>query len=245
MGNGRAAAIRYAREGAKVMIVDRDRDSASQTRAMLEDEGGSGAVFEADITDLEQCRNFSRECMERFGRIDVLHNNAAIMQGDDHIATIDAGTWDSILQVNLTGMFHSCKAIIPYMYEQGSGVITNISSTAAVWSGDPYIGYNTSKAGVNGLTTALVIDCARHGVRVNAIMPGLIDTPYGVDATVKTKGLDRDQLVAARNLNVPLNNRMGTAWDVANLAVFLASDEARYITGAIIPVDGGQLLNRI
>ena len=244
VGTGRAAAITFAREGARVLVVDADAGSAEETKAMIDDEGGVACVCQADITQLDQCHAFAQACVKEFGRIDILHNNAGLMQGDDDITNLDEETWDRIHAVNVKGMFFSCKAVVPHMYKQKSGVITNISSTAGVWSGDPYIAYNTSKAGVNGLTTALVIDCARHGVRVNAIMPGMIDTPFGVDSTAATKGLDRDDLVKRRERNIPLNNKLGDAWDVANVAVFLASDEARFVTGAIIPVDGGQLLNR-
>ena len=130
------------------------------------------------------------------------------------------------------------------MQKHQSGSIINISSTAALWSGDPYIAYNTSKAAVNGLTTALVIDCARHGIRVNAVMPGLMNTPMGVDAVVQEKKIEREALVRARNESVPLKGGMGTAWDVANAALFLASEEASFITGVILPVDGGQRLHR-
>jgi NAD(P)-dependent dehydrogenase (short-subunit alcohol dehydrogenase family) len=141
-------------------------------------------------------------------------------------------------------MFLSCKHVLPIMRKQRSGVIINISSTAALWSGNPFIAYNTSKAGVNGLTIAMVIECARYGIRVNAIMPGLINTPMSVDQPAREEGASRKQLAQDRDARVPLRSRMGEAWDVANAALFLASDEARFITGALLPVDGGQALKR-
>lgn len=244
IGNGRATALLFAREGAKLFLVDIDGPSIEETRRMIAGEGGIANVFEADITREDQCKAFARECLRIYGRIDILHNSAGINGGDNEITLLSEQAWDRIMGINLKGMFFCCKHVLPAMQRQSAGAIVNVSSTGALWSGEPYVAYNTSKAGVNGLTKAMVIDCARHGVRVNAIMPGLINTPMGVDAQALEKNLDRNDLVRSRNEAIPLCGKMGEAWDVAHAALFLASDEARFITGAILPVDGGQLLNR-
>ena len=245
MGNGRATALLFAREGARVFLVDRDEASVNETRDMITDQGGEARAFVADVTSAEQCAAFAQACVDAWQRIDILHNNVGTMQGDDSLAKLEEDAWDRIMQVNLKSMFLCCKHVLPTMQHQRSGVITNVSSTAALWSDDAFAAYNTSKAGVNGLTTTLVMDCARYGIRVNAIMPGLIDTPMGVDGPATADGKDREQRARERDRLIPLGAKMGQAQDVANAALFLASDEARFITGAILPVDGGQLLNRI
>jgi NAD(P)-dependent dehydrogenase (short-subunit alcohol dehydrogenase family) len=244
IGNGRATARLFAREGARLLLVDVNREAVEETRDMVAAEGGHAEIFRADITKSDDCAAFAEVCVAEYGRIDILHNNVGVMQGDDEAPLVRETVWDRILDANLKGMFLSCKHVLPVMREQRAGAIVNISSTAALWSGDPYIAYNTSKAGVNGLTQALVIECARYGIRVNAIMPGMIETPMGVDATAATKGIDRGELVERRNAMIPLGAKLGEAWDVAYAALFLASDEAKFITGAILPVDGGQLLQR-
>lgn len=244
IGNGRATALLFAREGARLLLVDRDPDSVEETRQMIVAEGGQAITFTADITKSEQCAAFVEACMAEYGRIDILHNNVGIMRGDNHAIHLTEEVWDMIMDVNLKGMFLSIKHVLPIMKAQSSGVITNISSTSAVWSGVPFIAYNTSKAGVNGLTTALVVKCASYGVRVNAIMPGLMETPMAVDEPATTKSVSRDEVAAKRNAAVPLGGKQGSAWDVAYAALFLASDEAKFITGAILPVDGGLLLRR-
>lgn len=244
IGNGRATAITFAREGAKVLVADINLASAEETCAMIAAAGGTCVSIRADITKAEDCEAFVETCLREYGRLDVLHNSAAINDGDNDVAFLKEEDWDRIQTVNVKGLFLACRAAIRPMRAQKSGAIVNVSSTAALWSGDPYVAYNTSKAAVNGLTTALVLDCARHGIRVNAIMPGLMHTPMGVDAVAREKNLERDALIESRNRSIPLKGGMGDAWDVANAALFLASDEARFITGAILPVDGGQLLKR-
>jgi len=244
IGNGRATAITFAREGARLLVVDADGASAEATVTMIRAEGGTAFAFEADVTRAEECAAFAARAQGAFGSIDILHNNVGIMANDNHAHLLDETAWDRIQAVNVKGMFLACRAVLPAMHAQRAGVIINISATAAISSGDPNIAYSTSKAAVNGLTTALVIDCARHGIRVNAIMPGLLDTPMSMDAVVREKGLNKLALRQARSSAIPLNQRMGDAWDVAKAALFLASDEARFITGAILPLDGGQLLNR-
>ena len=242
IGNGRATAITFAREGARVLVVDLNEASAIETCEMIEKNGDIAVPFAADITKAEDCSAFAKACLSTFGSIDILHNSAAINVGDNHVELLEEQAWDQIQQVNVKGIFLACRAIIPHMQNQGSGAIVNVSSTAAIWSGDPYVAYNTSKAAVNGLTTTMTVDCAKYGIRVNAIMPGTMNTPMGIDAVAREKAVDAEALRTERDNAIPLNGKQGTGWDIANAALFLASDEARFITGAILTVDGGQIL---
>jgi NAD(P)-dependent dehydrogenase (short-subunit alcohol dehydrogenase family) len=182
-------------------------------------------------------------CLERWGRIDILHNNVgvSIAGGDAPITEIEADAFARITAINLQGMVLTCKHAIPVMREQGGGVITNISSIAADIN-YPYVAYRTSKAGVVTLTEHIAITNAAHGIRANAILPGLMDTPMAIENRVGRGGVTREQVIAERNAHVPLRNTMGTAWDVARAALFLASDEASFITGVALAVDGGQRL---
>lgn len=241
IGNGRATAMLFAREGARVLLVDRDRDSVQETLDRIEQEApGSAATFVADITDEDQCRAIVDHALDRFdGRIDVLHNNVGIGAGDGGPTSLDAVAWDRIIDVNLKAMWLTCKHVVPVMREQHAGAIVNISSIAAVAGVGNLTAYKISKAGVNALTQALAVTNARFGIRANAIMPGLIDTPMAVDATARARGVAREDVAAARAHIVPLGHQ-GTAWDVAHAALFLASDEAAFITGVVLPVDGGQ-----
>ncbi len=152
--------------------------------------------------------------------------------------------WDRIMTVNLKSMFLVCKHVLPVMRAQGGGAIVNISSTAALWSGNDYLAYNTAKAGVNALTRNLALENARYGVRANAIMPGLMNTPMAIEGISSERGIAKADLIAERDAAVPLGGKMGSAWDVAHAALFLAGDEARFITGAIRPVEGGLSLRR-
>ncbi|MGH9850850.1 MAG: SDR family NAD(P)-dependent oxidoreductase, partial [Blastocatellia bacterium] len=171
IGNGRATAILFAREGARVALVDRDPESARETQAMIEAEGGACVVCEADITRAADCRAFAQATLDAYGRIDILHNNVGIGAGDAGVVNLSEEAWDRILDVNLKGMFLSCQQVLPVMRQQRQGCIINISSIAAVCS----IGltaYKISKAGVNALTQAMAMGNAKYGIRVNAIMPG-------------------------------------------------------------------------
>jgi NAD(P)-dependent dehydrogenase (short-subunit alcohol dehydrogenase family) len=239
IGNGRATAITFAREGAKLLLVDRDLASADETKAMIEAEGGTASTFEADITQESDCEGFVRTCTDAYGRLDILHNNVGIGIGDAGPTHLTEENWQRIIDVNLKGTFLSCKHALPIMREQRRGVITNISSIAAVCAVG-MVAYKVSKAGVNALTHSLATGNARYGIRVNCIMPGLMDTPMAIETISRVRGIEREQLVAARDAQVPLGAKMGTAWDIANAALFLASDEAKFITGVILPVDGGQ-----
>jgi NAD(P)-dependent dehydrogenase (short-subunit alcohol dehydrogenase family) len=239
IGNGRATAILFAREGARVVLVDRRLDSAQETEKMIKDEGGESFAFEADVSSASDCEAIARTCVETYGRIDILHNNVGIGAGDSGPVGLTEEVWDRIFQVNLKSMFLTCKHVLPQMRKQGSGVILNISSAAAVCSVG-MLAYKTSKAGVNALTHSVAMGNARHGIRANVIMPGLMNTPMAIEGISEGRGIAKDDLIRARDAQVPLSQKMGTAWDIAYAALFLASDEAKFITGVVLPVDGGQ-----
>ena len=243
MGNGRATAVLFAREGARVLAVDRNLDSAEETVGLIRKEGGEAYAFAADVTDESSLRAAVAACLERWKRIDVLHYNVgiSIAGGDAPVTEITAEAFDRIVAVNLRGMVMACKHVLPVMRNQRSGVVINISSIAA-WSDYPYVTYKTSKAAVIALTQQIAIQNAKYGIRANVILPGLIDTPMAVDTRVETSGRSREEIVAERNARVPMG-KMGTAWDVAYAALFLASDEAGFITGVALPVDGGNSVN--
>lgn len=239
IGNGRATAVLFAREGARVLLVDRNLESAKETESMIRDEGGECQSFQADVTSEGDCKEIAEACMEAFGRIDVLHNNVGIGDGDGGITRLTEETWDRIMNVNLKGMFFTCKHVLPVMREQEGGAIVNISSAAAVAS-TGLTAYKTSKAGVNALTHAIATGNAKYGIRCNAIMPGLMNTPMAIEGQAKSRGIAKEELIRLRNERVPLKGGMGSAWDVAFAALYLASDEAKFVTGVILPVDGGQ-----
>jgi NAD(P)-dependent dehydrogenase (short-subunit alcohol dehydrogenase family) len=239
IGNGRATALLLAREGARVMAVDQRLDSAEETCAMIADEGGEAFAFEADVTRESDCEALVAACVERFGALHLLHNNVGIGGGDAGPTQLEEADWDRIMQVNLKSCFLTCKHALPVMRRQSSGSIVNISSAAAVCSVG-IVAYKTSKAGMNAFTHALAIGNARHGIRANVIMPGLMNTPMAIEGISEARGIDREELIRMRDAAVPLGGRMGTAWDVAHAALFLHSDEARFITGVVLPVDGGQ-----
>jgi len=238
IGNGRATAIRFGEEGARVLLVDRDEASAQETLTMMRERGGDGSVFVADVTSERQCAALIAACQQRYGRIDILHNNVGIGTGDRGATSITEEAWDRIFATNVKAVMFTCKHALPVMRGQGSGVITNISSVAAVCAVG-LTAYKTSKAAVNAYTHALATGNARYGIRANVIMPGLMNTPMAIEGNVAL-GHDRSEVIARRDAQVPLGAKMGTGWDVANAALFLASDEAGFITGVCLPVDGGQ-----
>jgi len=238
IGNGRATAQRFAQEGASVCCVDRDLESAQATVESIVNKGGSAVALQADITDEAQCQRVIEQAQEQLGGFDILHNNVGIGSGDTGPTSMTLAVWDNIFRVNLTGIMQVCKYALPVMRSQGHGVITNISSAAAVCSVG-IVAYKTSKAALNAYTHALAMGNAKHGIRANVIMPGLMNTPMAIEGGVAA-GADREALIDRRNRSVPLGGQMGDAWDVANAALFLASDEAGFITGAVLPVDGGQ-----
>jgi NAD(P)-dependent dehydrogenase (short-subunit alcohol dehydrogenase family) len=240
IGNGRATALLFAREGARVLLVDRDGASAAETLAMIEREGGTAKVFAGDVSSEDTCRTMAQACCDAFGRIDILHNNVGIGAGDNELTLVSEEAWDRILNVNLKSAFLACKHVLPVMRQQQQGAITNISSLAAVAAATVLTAYKVSKAGLNALTQVTAMANASYGIRVNAIMPGFIETPMAIDGISRDRGIPKDELIRQRHAAVPLRARMGTAWDVAHAALFLASDEAQFITGVLLPVDGGQ-----
>jgi NAD(P)-dependent dehydrogenase (short-subunit alcohol dehydrogenase family) len=245
IGNGRATAIVFAREGARVALVDRERSAAEDTASEIEAMGAATTVIEADVSSEDDCRAAVAACRERFEGLDVLHHNVGVALGDGWCETIDMSEWERIMRVNAGGALMMAKAALPALREQGSGAITTVSSIAALVAGvaqtnNPPLAYKMSKAALNALTVSLAQSYAQYGVRVNAILPGLIDTPMGVDTVARALRISREDYAALRDQSVPLKGGMGSAWDVANAALFLASDEARFITGALLAVDGGQ-----
>lgn len=239
IGNGRATAIVLAREGARVMVVDSRVESAEETVAMIAAEGGEAQAVAADVTREDNVRAAIEACRSRFGRIDILHNNvgASLALGDAPATELEADAFDRIVAVNLRGMWFACKHALPVMREQGGGSIVNISSMAVRHS-YPYVGYKTTKAAVIALTENVAAANARYNIRANTILPGLMNTPMAIEARVAT-GVPREQVIAERDARVPLGRKMGTAWDIAFAALFLHSDEASFITGVSLPVDGG------
>jgi NAD(P)-dependent dehydrogenase (short-subunit alcohol dehydrogenase family) len=243
MGNGRATALRFAQEGAVVLAVDRDFTSAQQTADMVRAEGGQCTAFEADVTRESTLAAAVRDARGRWGRVDILHNNVgiSIAGGDASPLEITEAVFDHMSAVNLRGTIMACKHVLPIMREQRSGAIINISSVAA-WVDYPLVAYKATKAAMIAYTQQLAIQNAAFGIRANVILPGLMDTPMAVDTRARTSGRSRAEVAAERDAKVPLRKRMGTAWDVANAALFLASDEANFITGVALPVDGGAMV---
>lgn len=237
LGNGKATAIAFAREGARVIAVDRDPSAARETADMIAAEGGRCIAIAADVTDAASVKSAVDSCLKAHGRIDILQNNVGFASLGGPVE-MDEAVWDESMRVNLKGLFLTCKHVLPIMEAQGSGVITNISSIASIrWLGTAYISYSASKAGVNQFTQAIALQYARKGIRANAILPGMMDTPTA-RASLGATFTDEADLVAKRNALCP-TGKMGDAWDVAWASVFLASDEAKYITGVALPVDGG------
>ena len=238
-GNGKATAVLFAREGARVCVIDINRDAVEETAGIIRDEGGECLVDQVDVTDAEQVAAVVAKCVDHWGRVDILHNNVGIL---DVGGPVDASleSWERVVSVNLTSMFLTCKYVLPVMEAQGGGAIVNIASIAGIrYLGIPYVSYSATKGGVLQLTQSVALEYAERGVRVNSILPGLMNTPMIVEPL---KGVyadgDVEKMIQMRNEQVPMKT-MGDAWDVAHAALFLASDEARYITGTQLVVDGG------
>jgi len=246
LGNGRATALLFAREGAKVLAVDLDLESAWDTAALVKEEGGECVAFEADVTREASLQAAVAEAVKRWSRVDILHNNVglSLAGGDADPLEITEAAFDRISAINLRGTIMACKHVLPVMRAQRSGAIINISSIAAWATNYPTVAYKTTKAGMIAYTQQIATHNAEFGIRCNVILPGLIDTPMAVDTRARTWGRTREEVAAARDARVPLRRKMGTAWDVANAALFLASDEASFVTGVALPVDGGSSLLR-
>jgi len=248
-GNGKATAVTFAREGARVLCVDLNAAAANETAEIIAGEGGVATAHAADVSREADVALMVQAGLDAFGRIDVLHNNVGIVEVGGPVETSEAA-WDRQVAVNLKSMYLTCRHAIPHMLSVGEGgkrtegasggAIVNISSIAAIrWTGVPYVGYSATKAGILGLTTSVALQYARQGIRANAILPGLMNTPMIVEPLKDAyAGGDVAAMVAKRDSQCPMGI-MGDAWDVARAALFLASDEARYITGVALPVDGG------
>jgi NAD(P)-dependent dehydrogenase (short-subunit alcohol dehydrogenase family) len=239
-GNGKAAAVAYARAGAVVAAVDLNLAAAEETRDIIRAEGGRCEAFQADVTQSEAIAALVARVLQDHGRIDILHNNVGMaLMGS--VTDLPLEKWRKAIATNLDSVFLACKHVIPVMRAQQRGAIINISSVAAIrYTGYPYPAYYAAKGGVNQLTVGLALEYAASGIRVNAIMPGYIDTPL-IYKDISSQYPSKEAMVAERNARCPMGH-MGTAWDIAQAAVFLASDDAAYITGVCLPVDGGSHL---
>ena len=239
IGNGRACAIRFAEEGARVMCVDRRLDRAEHTVAEITAAGGEAFALGADATSDDECAAFIAACVEAYGTIDVLHNNVGIGTHDTSPSHMTEEVWDSIMRTNLKAAVFATKHVLPVMRANESGSIINISSVAAVCAVG-LAAYKASKAALNAYTHSVALGNAQFGIRANVIMPGLMNAPMAIEGFVAA-GHDREQLIERRNAAVPLKGGMGTAGDIANAALFFASDESSFITGVNLAVDGGQM----
>ena len=240
-GNGKATAVTFAREGAQVFCVDRNGAAAEETAKIIAGEGGMAVAFTADVSRAGEIEAMVAACLKAYGRIDVLDNNVGIAEVGS-VVEVNEASWDRVFAVNLKSAYFAMKHVIPVMVKQGGGSIINISSIASIrHMGISYVTYGTSKAAMNQMTRVTAVECAPKNVRVKAILPGLMKTPMvehsaGLAASYAQGNVD--EMWKKRDAQVPMGH-MGEAWDVANAALFLASDEARYITGIELIVDGG------
>ena len=230
IGNGRAAAILFAREGASVLLVDKDEDAACATRELIREDGFDAEVLAADVTSAEDCRAMAAAAVQRFGKLDILHNNVGIGSRGT-VEQISEEEWDNVMRVNVTSMMLAAKAAVPAMRENGGGAITNVSSIAALRPRG-LTAYSVSKGAVATLTQALAVDHGPDGIRANCILPGPVYTPMVYAAGMSDELRERRRLASLLQIE-------GEPWDIAWAAVYLASDEAKYVTGLIMPVDGG------
>jgi NAD(P)-dependent dehydrogenase (short-subunit alcohol dehydrogenase family) len=237
-GNGRATAVLFAREGARVLVVDRDRAAGQETVDLIHSEKGVCDLSVTDVVDEQSVNRMLADCLRAFGRVDILHNNvgASLPGGPVEMSLED---FRSQLDLNLSSAFLTCKAVLPEMEAQGSGSIINVGSVGGLRHlGHDHIGYSASKAGLIQFSRQIAVRYGRHGIRCNTIIPGLIDTPLLEHRVSRQKGrADLATLNKEAQTRVPLGRR-GDAWDVAYAALYLASDEAKYISGTEILVDG-------
>lgn len=233
IGNGRAIAVLFARHGARLVLVDSRRDAAEATARLVEVEGGEAVVHAADVSEPDGCRAAVEAAVERFAAVHILVNNVGITGARGTAVDVDPDAWDDVMRVNVKSMMLMAKYAVPRITEAGGGAIVNIASIAGLRGGHPSLAYPTSKGAVVNMTRAMASHHAAAGIRVNCVAPGLIYTPR-----VEARG--GDDVREARRRAVPLQ-REGTAWDVAEAALFLAGEGSRWITGQILTVDAGQL----
>lgn len=239
-GNGKAISVLFAREGAKVFAVDLRPGTVEETRSIIASEGGECVSHTADVSKSADVRTFVQRCADTCGRIDILLNNVGILAVGGPEETSEE-TWDRHIEVNVKSMFLTCKYVLPIMRQQPrGGVIVNISSIASIrYTGYPSVAYNASKGAVNQLTQNIAVQYAGKGIRANCVLPGLMNTPMVREPLQNAYGPGGvETMIRERDAQVPLG-KMGDAWDVAYAALFLASDEAKYITGTQLVVDGG------
>src|SRR3979490_2215317 len=245
IGNGRATALTFAREGAKVLCVDHNLESAQETVDMIAARPGTAVAFKADVTKNADIKAMVADAHGRWGRIDILHNNVGVSLagGDAELLELTEEALDRCFAINLKSCIFAAKHVLPIMRQQNSGVIINISSMAVITT-YPYVAYKATKAAMVAFTEQLAYQNAQYGIRANVILPGLMNTPMAVDTRAREFKKSRAEVEAERDSKVPLRKKMGTAWDVANAALFLASDEADFVTGVTLPVDGGASVRR-
>jgi len=243
-GNGKATAVTFARHGAQVLCVDRNAEAAKETADIIAREGGTAAAFAADAARESDIAAMVAACLKQFGRIDVLDNNVGIAEVGSVVDVAEAD-WDRVFAINLKSAYLAMKHVIPVMERQGGGSIINISSIASIRHlGVSYVTYATTKAAMNQMTRTSAVEFAPKRIRVNAILPGLMKTPmveHSAGLAASYARGDVEEMWRRRDAQVPMGH-MGEAWDVANAALFLASDESRYVTGIELVVDGGLTL---
>ena len=240
-GNGKAASVVFAREGARVFCTDIDPAAAEETAAIIRSEGGTAEAMPVDVARSRDIGAVVAACRDAFGRIDVLDYNVGLAEVGG-VVELPEEEWDRVMAINLKGCYLAMKHVIPVMVDEGGGSIINISSIAAIrYTGVPYATYYASKAAMNHLTRSTAVQYAPHKVRVNTILPGLMKTPMverAAGLAQEYAGGDVEEMWRVRDAQCPMGH-MGDAWDVAHAALFLASDESRYVTGIELVVDGG------
>jgi NAD(P)-dependent dehydrogenase (short-subunit alcohol dehydrogenase family) len=237
-GNGRAISVLFARQGARIYGVDRDLEAAEATAALIAQEGFEAAVARCDVTQGPAVQRMVDDCLARFGRIDILINNVGRSEPGGPVEMSEE-TWDEQMDVNLKSVFLCCKSVLPVMERQGGGAIVSVSSVAGLrYIGKPQVAYAAGKAALMQFTRTTAVIYADRNIRLNTVVPGLMATPLVRRLADKYAGGDFEGFSAHRGRQVPMG-RMGDGWDVAHAALFLASDEARYITAEQLVVDGG------
>jgi NAD(P)-dependent dehydrogenase (short-subunit alcohol dehydrogenase family) len=240
-GNGKAAAVLFAREGARVVCADVSLQAAQETAGIITGEGGEAIAVTADVARHEDIERMVQACVDAFGQVDVLDYNVGLAQVGG-VVELPEADWDRVMDVNLKGCYLAMKHAIPLMEARGGGSIVNISSIAGIrYTGVPYTTYYASKAAMIQLTKAVAVQYAPKGIRANCVLPGLMKTPMvetSAGLAAEYGGGDVEAMWAARAAQCPMG-RMGDAWDVAHACLYLASDESRYVTGLELVVDGG------
>jgi NAD(P)-dependent dehydrogenase (short-subunit alcohol dehydrogenase family) len=236
--NGKATAVLFAREGAKVFAVDRDRKAADDTCAIIKSEGGEATAHQCDVSLAREVDAMVEACIARYGRVDVLFNNVG-MQVVGGPLEVTEEDWDKLMTVNVKSMYLACRAVIPHMLRQGGGSIINNSSTAGIRFTYANVAYAASKGAVKQLSQNIGVQYAARGIRCNAVMPGYIATPRITDRLRRSNPADYDEKIRERQMAVP-SGKLGSAWDVAYGVLYLASDESQFVNATELVIDGGQ-----